>query len=69
MTSVQYMDYTTLTTPVRRVLGSMQSYINQAVSWSTSNKIIPYVDKSKDMLISFHKLPIVIFPITLKLSA
>ena len=44
----------------------MQSYVNQAVSWSTTNKMIPNVDKTKDMVISFHKQPIVIPPITLE---
>ena len=44
----------------------MQSYVNQAVSWSTTNKMIPNVDKTKDMVIYFHKQPIVIPPITLE---
>ena len=44
----------------------MQSYVNQAVSWSTTNKMIPNVDKTKDMVISFHKQSIVIPPITLE---
>ena len=60
----KYMDDTTLTTPVQKgSSGSMQSYVNQAVSWSTTNKMIPNVDKTKDMVISFHKQPIVIPPI------
>ena len=63
----KYMDDTTLTTPVQKgSSGSMQSYVNQAVSWSTTNKMIPNVDKTKDMVISFHKQPIVIPPITLE---
>ena len=63
----KYMDDTTLTTPVQKgSSGSMQSYVNQAVSWSTTNKMIPNVDKTKDMIISFHKQPIVIPPITLE---
>ena len=33
-------------------------HINQAVSWSTTNKMIPNVDKTKDIVISFHKQPI-----------
>ena len=63
----KYMDDTTLTTPVQKgSSGSMQSYVNQAVSSSTTNKMIPNVDKTKDMIISFHKQPIVIPPITLE---
>ena len=41
----------------------MQTHVNQAVSWSTTNKMIPNVDKTKDMVISFHKQPIDISPI------
>ena len=41
----------------------MQLYVNQVVSWSTTNKMIPNVDNTKDMVISFHKQPIVIPPI------
>ena len=45
----------------------MQLYVNhQAVSWSTTNKMILNVDKTKDMVISFHKQPIVIPPNTLE---
>ena len=63
----KYMDDTTLTTPVQKgSSGSMQTYVNQPVSWSTTNKMIPSVDKTKDMVISFHKQPIVIPPITLE---
>ena len=40
------MDDTILTTPVQKgSSGSMQSHVNQAVSWSTTNKMIPNVDK------------------------
>ena len=35
----------------------MQTHVNQAVSWPTTNKMIPNVDKTKDMVISFHKQP------------
>ena len=41
----------------------MQTHVNQAVSWSTTNKMIPNVDKTKDMVISFHKQPMDISPI------
>ena len=63
----RYMDDATLTAPVQKgSSGSMQSYINQAVSWYTTNKMIPNVDKTNDMVISFHKQPIIIPPITLE---
>ena len=61
------MDNTTLTIPAQKgSSGSRQSYVNQAVLWYTSNKLIPKVDKTKDMVISFHKHPIIVPPITLE---
>ena len=63
----KYMDDATLTAPVQKgSSGAMQSYINQAVSWSTTNKMIPNLDKTKDMVIYFHQQSIVIPPITLE---
>ena len=44
----------------------MQNHVNQAVSWSNTNKMIPNVDKTKDMVISFHKQPIYISPICIE---
>ena len=44
----------------------MQTHVNQAISWSTTNKMIPNVDKTKDMVISFHKQPIDISPICIE---
>ena len=60
----KYMDDTTLTVKVHECSsGSMQTHVNQAVSWSTTNKMIPNVDKTKDIVISFHKQPLDISPI------
>ena len=57
----KYMDVTTFTVKVPKgSSGSMQTHVNQAVSWSTTNRMIPNVDKIKDMVISFHKQPIYI---------
>ena len=50
----KYMDDTTLTIKVQK--GSarpMQTLIDQTVSWSTLNIMIPNIDKTKDMIISF----------------
>ena len=44
----------------------MQTHVIQGVSWSTTNKMIPNVDKPKDMVISFHKQPIDISPICIE---
>ena len=44
----------------------MQTHVNQGISWSTNNKMIPNVDKSKDIVISFHKQPIYISPICIE---
>ena len=61
------MDDTTFTVKVQKgSSGSMHIQVNQAVSWSTSNKMIPNVDKTKDMVISFHKQPINISPICIE---
>ena len=61
------MDDTTFTVKVQKgSSGSMQTHVNQAVSWYTTNKIIPNVDKTKDMVISFHKQPIDISPICIE---
>ena len=63
----KYMDDTTFTVKVQKgSSGSMQTHVNQAVSWSTTNKMIPNVDKTKDMVISFHKQPIDILPICIE---
>ena len=42
------------------------AYVNHAVLWFTINKMIPNVDKTKHMVISFHKQHIVIPPIPLE---
>ena len=40
--------------------------MDQAASWSTANKMIPNVDKTKDMIIYFQKQPRNIPPVTIK---
>ena len=63
----KYMDDTTFTVKVQKgSSGAMQTHVNQAVSLSTTNKMIPNVDKTKDMVISFHKQPIDILPICIE---
>ena len=63
----KYMDDTTFTVKVQKgSSGAMQTHVNQAVSWFTTNKMIPNVDKTKDMVISFHKQPIDISPICIE---
>ena len=63
----KYMDDTTFTVKVQNgSSGSMQNHVNQAVLWSTTNKMTPNVDKTKDMVISFHKQPIDISPICIE---
>ena len=63
----KYMDDTTFTVKVQKgSSGSMQTHVNQAVSWSNTHKMIPNVDKTKDMVISFHKQPIDISPFVSK---
>ena len=48
----KFMDDITFTVKVQKgSSGSKQTYVNQAVSWSTTNKMIPNVDKTKDMVI------------------
>ena len=44
----------------------MQTHVNQAVSWSTTKKMIPNVDKTKEMVISFNKQPKDISPICIE---
>ena len=44
----------------------MQTHVNQAVSWSTTNLMIPNVEKTEEMVISFHKQPIDISPICIE---
>ena len=44
----------------------MQTHVNQAISWSTTIIMIPNVDKTKDMVISFHMQPIEISPICIE---
>ena len=40
--------------------------LNLGKFWSTTNKMIPNVGKTKDMVISFHKQPIDISPICIE---
>ena len=44
----------------------MQTHVNQAISWSITIIMIPNVDKTKDMVISFHVQPIEISPICIE---
>ena len=44
----------------------MQNLIDQTVSWSSANKMIPNIDKTKDMIISFLKQPMDIPPVTIQ---
>ena len=61
----KYMDDTTFIVKVQKgSSGAMQTHVNQAVSWFTTNKMI--LDKTKDMVISFHKQPIDISPICIE---
>ena len=63
----KYMDDTTLTTQVQKgSVGPMQTLIDQTVSWSSANKMIPNIDKTKDMIISFLKQPMDIPPVTIQ---
>ena len=63
----KYMDDTTLTTQVQKgSVGPMQTLIDQTVSWSSANKMIPNIDKTKDMIISFLKQPMDIPPVTIE---
>ena len=65
--SLVYMDDTTLTTQVQKgSVNPMQNLIDQTVSWSTANKMIPNIDKTKDMIISFLKQPMDIPPVTIQ---
>ena len=63
----KYMDDTTITTQVQKgSVGPMQTLIDQTVSWSSANKMIPNIDKTKDMIISFLKQPMDIPPVTIE---
>ena len=63
----KYMDDTTLTTQVQKgYMSLMQTLVDQTVSWSKANKMIPNVDKTKDLKISFLKQPIDIPPVTIQ---
>ena len=44
----------------------MLTLIDQTVHWSTANKMIPNIDKTKDMIIPFLKQPMDITPVTIQ---
>ena len=63
----KYMDNITFTVKVQKgTSGSMQTQVNQAFSWSSTYKMIPNVDKTKDMVISLYKQPVDISPICIE---
>ena len=52
----KYICDTTFTVKVQKGSSdSMQTHVNQDVLWSPISKMIPNVDKTKDIVNSFHK--------------